>query len=266
MSTVASLLDACIDRIKPDRQRMFFPALNTALRTIARRLYSQRSDLVIGELDADAWAKATFNPATDTSFIDQGFVAGMYVETTSTSNPGPFKVLSVSATVLTTAEPLVDEDGTSAIVITSVDRFTGLPADFLGLIDKPHIDGYRYSLLPIPNASTKLQYQNASTPQYYEVVGDRLYLYPPAASTITIKGQYWRKETAVSQLSDTLPYHELFDDVIAEYLVNHCNDGMADTRNDRLIQSVDLVAAARGHRAPVEMPDGVPWDLLAGRN
>ena len=110
----------------------------------------------------------------------------------------------------------VAEDGTSG----------ALPSDFWGLAGKPYIYGKKRFLEPIPDQRYKLLYTTVSEPRYYELSGTTLNLYPGTSSEISIRGMYWARPAELDDPTDTMPYNELFDDVISEALIHIYGTGM----------------------------------------
>ena len=165
MSTLADLLDECIDRIPEEKLPRVIPTLNRALRTIAKRLYFHKSDLCRGELDVSIFAEDSYaadtiaftadaegvaGTITDSAnqFVAEGFQAGMHITTTHATNTGPFEIATVAVgtlTLVTTDDVAVQTAGTS-YTITSIDDYGDLPSDFWGLIDKPYLDGKTWAL------------------------------------------------------------------------------------------------------------------------
>lgn len=289
MSTVATILDFLekrtgIDADDADRTHLY-TALNRAIRVIAKRLYWRKSDIIQGELSVSLWAEVTAtgtdiafvdsNPdtitSTTTDFVDEGFVAGMHITTDSTTNPGPFEIASVATNAITliSTDSVTTEAAGSSITITSNDDFGDLPTDFWGLRTRPNINGKTWELLPLPSRNTALSYTTAGTPHYYKIKGMRLYVYSPTASDITINGDYFVRPTALSAETDTIPWNELFDDAIEEYLIRFYQEFWEEEATkpedffalDKfLYEAVDSVIVERDQEAPTEMPSGIDWE------
>lgn len=283
-TTVSDLIEEIQDMIPEERLPNLFPALNRAIRTIAKRLFVLGSDLVISEMSVSLFASIDYTASTiafvsggletadtitDTAsqFVVEAFMADMPIETNSTGNEGPSRIYSVAAGVinLDARESVVTAAaaGTS-VKITSLADFGYLPDDFWGLVDKPYIDGYTWPLEPLPNQSTKLIYaSNSGTPRYYELKGNRLYVTPAAGTDVTIKGDYWKKPTALTGMDDYVPWNELFDDAIEEYLSRVLIAGVAVTDADLksyISGAVDMVTPKRSKKAPAQMPGGIRWN------
>lgn len=284
MSTVATFLEDVLHRIPEDQTQRIFPALNKALRIIAKRLYLFESDLVKEELSVPVYAEDAYTASTiafvsnkpeaaDTitdsasQFVTEGFQVDMAVETDYTTNPGPYRITAVAAGTLT----LHADHSISAIAagtsytLTSRDDFGYLPSDFWGLFSdsKPYISGKTWPLLPLPTQDEKLNWSSAGEPYWYEIIGDRLYLTPPTDSDVTVKGFYFKKPT-VSNFEDTMPYFELFDEILQEYLVEILTTGAGNGMSvqAQLMTGVDLVVAKRPRKGPNLMTQGINWNDL----
>ncbi len=277
-SSVEELFEGIEDRIPEEKIQSLFPVLNTCLRTIAKRLMILHSDLIIGSLSVPVYASQSYTantiafisgtPPTITDsasgFVTAGMKAGMYSETDSTNNPGPFRIATVAASTLTLARTnsVISEAAGSNVSITTIADYAPLPDDFWGLATKPWIDTKTWALAPLPSLETRIQYTSAGVPYYYQVKGSDLWVYPGTSSDITIKGDYFMKPPKVSQMQDRIPYDQLLDDVIQEYLVMVLGGGSALTATalkQFLEEQVDLVVGMRGKKAAAEMPDGLNY-------
>jgi len=151
-----------------------------------------------------------------------------------------------------------------SIDISEEDAYGVLPSDFWGLKDKPYISGKTYPLKPLPSIEVALQY-TTGTPQYYKVIGRRFYVYPAADADCTICGEYFARPYALTETSSTIPYNELFDDLITEYVEHYFRGpGWSPVLNEMLRQGVDLIATKYDQNAPV-ISSGINWDNLTGR-
>lgn len=284
MSTVATFLDEISDRIPEQNVRRLFPALNRAIRLIQKRLYLHESDLVKAELSVPIYAEVSYTAATiafvsnqpdaaDTitdsaaQFVTEGFEAGMAVETDYTTNPGPYRIATVAAGTLTldSTESVTAAALGTSWTLTSRDDFGYLPSDFWGLVGraKPYIDGKTWPLQPLPTQDEKLVWgTSAGNPIYYEIIGDRFCVIPATASDITVKGIYFKKPATITRLSDTMPYYELFDDILQEYLIEIMTSGtaMGATIQDQLMLNVDLLISKREQKGSNPMPVGINWN------
>ncbi len=288
MSTVDSLLVDVLGRIDENDAHRLIPALNRAIRTIAKRLYVHQSDIVKGSLSVGVYAEDVYTAATvafvnggegvsDTitdsasQLVIEGFVANMPIVTTHTTNLGPFKIASVAAGTITLAstETLTTQSAGASYTITSQDDFGYLPSDFWGLMDRPYISGKTWELLPLPSQDVKIQYTSAGVSRYYEVRNNRLYVIPATSSDITIYGDYFKKPTEITSVADTIPFDELFDDAIGEWLVKIMAKGLqfdtadaAVLMHQMMVDAVDLVLVHRPKKAPPQMPGGIDWNTL----
>jgi hypothetical protein len=252
--------------------------INTAIRFISKRLYVLNSELIIGMMEVPIYAEFSYqvegvsfvsgSPCTITvgapgDFVTAGFVAGMYVTTDSTTNPGPFTLDTVATLTLTLDDDdSVTDEGPSEIEITNDDSFGFLPSDFWGLVGKPYLDGKTYPLLPLPNTDTELQYTSAGTPHYYKIRGDKIYVTPHTSADFTIKSDYFQKPTLIENTTDELPWNDLFNDVIYEVVINLFKKSgiLVPELQQMLNASIDVVANKRGRKAPSEMGKGIYYD------
>jgi hypothetical protein len=257
--------------------------VNAAVRTIAKRLYWHGSDLLREEMSVSIFAEDTYtastiafvdsNPDTITDsaeqFVIEGFEADMPITTNSTSNAGPFRINTAAAKTLT----LVSTDSVTAalagtsVTITSDDGYGYLPTGFWGLVDQPYLDGKTYPLLPLPSLDIKLSYVSPGEPRYYQLKGSKIYVTPDTSSDYTIKGDYFARPTELTATTDTLPFYELFDDAMAEYIMRYFRGGQEGAAaipdlSRILIENVDMIAANYDRKAPVSMPTGIPWNSL----
>jgi len=111
-------------------------------------------------------------------------------------------------------------------------------------------------------SSYEVQYQATGAPRYYELMGTRLYVYPRKNAAFTLHGEYFFKPTALTASGDTMPYSELFDDIIEEYLIK-----IEQIKNEKeaykdasvlrefLWEAVDSVVIHRAKEAPKEHVD-----------
>jgi len=283
-TTVSDIIEEIQDRIPEERLPNLFPALNRAIRTIAKRLFALESDLVIAGMETSLFASVDYTALTiafvsggletaDTitdsasEFVAEGFEVDMPIKTSNTSNPGPMRITTVAADIINLdakESVMTSVPAGTCVTITSVDDFGYLPDDFWGFIEKPYIDGYTWPLNPLPNPGTKLIYAATSgTPRYYELKGNRLYVTPGTGTDITIIGDYWQKPAKLTTMDDYLPWNELFDDAIEEYLSRVLIAGVAATDAELgkyLSGAVDLVVPKRSKKAPAQMPGGIRWN------
>ncbi len=283
MSTAQDLLNIVRHSIHPEAD--VFGVLNEAIRAVAKRLYVLRSNIIISSLSVSVWAEVSVtgtdiafedtNPdtitSTTTDFTDSDnlFVSGMHI-TTDASNAGPYKIDTVEQHALTliSSDSLTAAAAGSSVTITSDNSYGDLPSDFWGLVSFPYLSGKTWKLKPLPSLATKLVYKSAGIPQYYEIKGSKIYVTPDAGADYTIKGDYFARPTKITDGADTLPYDELFDDVIAEYMKEYfafMNQGERGTvlMPTYLRDEIDSIAAMREHKAPyhTNKPDdlGIDW-------
>lgn len=111
-----------------------------------------------------------------------------------------------------------------SVAVTASSEYASMPTDFWGLMQKPYINGKTWSLEPLPTKENALTMLSADgEPRYFRMKGAagvwRMYLYPNNSSAITINGDYFSRPTQLTKLSDTIPFNEMFDEVIQEGMV-----------------------------------------------
>lgn len=250
--------------------------VNAAIRTISKRLYFLGSDLITDKMEVSLYAEVSYtadtiafvdsSPDTITDsalqFVAEGFVSGMHITTDEASNPGPFEISTAVAGTLTlvTADSVTDSAEGSDVTITSVDDYGDLPSDFWGLKDKPYIDGKTWSLNPSPGVAAELTYTSAGEPRYYKIRGQKIYVIPAASTDSTIKADYYKKPTALTADTDTLPFNEMFDDLISEYVIQYFRGEQTAADLTLLLHNgVDLLASQYDRRAPADFPVGIVY-------
>lgn len=282
MSTVQSVLNLL--QYRPDflvNSDDLIHVVNAAIRAVSKRLYVLDSDLIVGTMEVDVFAEQSYtasmvvvdsNPDTITDaanqFVVEEFAAGMPVTTTQASNPGPFRLATVAAGTLTlAATDSVVAAIAGSFTITSDDAYGFLPSDFWGLRAKfePYLDGKTAPLLPLPSQSVALQYTGAGDPIYYKIVGTKIYVTPHTATDYTIIGDYYQKPAEVTVVTSAIPFNELFDDLIADYVEIYFRGPLSKSGNmiqilDKLIKDgVDLVASKHDRKGPTNFPQAVNW-------
>jgi len=85
-----------------------------------------------------------------------------------------------------------------------------------------------------------------------------------AYSNITIRGDYAKKPAKLTTMDDIIPYDELFDDAIQEYLIRMLVAGPISPEalpdmDKILFNAVDLVIAKRTKRTPPQLPPGIDY-------
>ena len=283
MSTVSSVYEMLQYRrdiqVVPDD---LIHVCNMAVRTIAKRLYWLESDLLREEMSVSVFAAVTHtaadivfndaNPDTITStlagFVTSGLAANMPITTTGTGNAGPFRINTAAAGTLTlVSTDAVTAAGAASVTITSDDGYGYLPTGFWGFVDQPYLSTKTYPLLPLPSLDIKLSYTSPGEPRYYQIKGGKIYVTPDTGIDYTIKGDYFARPTELTATTDTLPYYELFDDAIAEFVMRFFRSGQEGAAatvdmTRMLIENVDLVAAKYDRRAPTRMAQDINWDYL----
>ena len=288
MSTVQGLLDDLQFRV--DVNADLYHLINRAIRLIAKRLYWYKSDIIRAEMELGLYAEQAYTASTiafvnntgsadtitdtEEQFVEEGFEAGMIFTTDNATNPGPFTIATVAAGTITlvATDSLTAVDAGTEITITSLADRVDLPTDFWGLCsdnaeDFPYIDGYTHTLKPLPSQKTALLRTSAAVPEYFKLKGQRLHVFAPTDADITIKGDYFKRPTSLSAVTDTMPFFELFDDAIAEVLTVYYEKGLSSQAENQALlnkicqDAVDLVVAHYDQRAPVEVSGGIDWDF-----
>ena len=283
MSTVSDIYSLL--QYRPDLQvgsDDLIHAANAAIRSISRRLYLLGSDLITAQMSVSVFAEVSYtasmafvdsSPDTITDgasqFVAEGFEADMPITTDHASNAGPFRIDTVAVGTLTLASAdSVTAATASSFTITSDDAYGFLPSDFWGLKERfePYISGLTTPLCPLPSQSVALQYAGTGQPQYYKIQGSRLYVTPHTDTDITIIADYYQKPTAVTGETSTIPFNEMFDELIAEYVEMYFRGPMAKGGNqlavlDKLIMDgVDVIVTKYDRKGPVVCPMQVNWE------
>ncbi len=283
MSTVQDIYDLL--QYRPDIQVAsddLIPMVNRAIRAISKRLYILDSSLIVEEMAVDVFAEVSYTASlaftasgsgvagtiTDgaSGFVTAGFRTGMPIATTHAANAGPFRIATVAAGTLTLASTdTVSLATASSITVTSDDSYGYLPDDFWGLKGKPYIDGRTVPLEPLPSQDVKLKYSGAGYPLYYEIKGSKIYLTPAAGEDVTVKGDYCRRPAAVTGASSGIPFNELFDELIAEYVEASFRGPLNKQESltmvlDKLVRDgCDMIAVRYEKKGPASFPRSVDW-------
>lgn len=217
-----------------------------------------------GDWGEGGWGATPYGE-DDTS--SPSFYADMFITTDGTGNPGPFLITTAIDSTLTLAatDVVVDNPAGPTVTITTVDQYGPLPSDFWGLIDRPHIDGYTWKLLPIPDEDTKLLYTSAGLSRYFQIIGtDKLWVWPPTSDDMTIKGPYFKRPAKITDMETVLPWNELLDDVLVEFLAMWVRGEASENIAKYVMTQTDLIILGHGHKAPKAMNAGVDWNCLVG--
>jgi len=139
-----------------------------------------------------------------------------------------------------------------SISIVADDTSASLPSDFWGMDSYPYLSGKSRHLLPLPSLAVKLSYTGTGIPLYYEIKGTSIYITPTTSGAYTIVGDYISKPTKLTATSDTVPYNELFDDVLTDYMKLYFTNpkGGVVSVPQNWLDKIDLVAARREKKAP----------------
>lgn len=158
----------------------------------------------------------------------------------------------------------------SALSISVAEDATygALPSGFWGLDSYPYLSGQTWHLKPLPSLAVKLSYGSSTgIPLYYEIKGVNMYLTPTAGAAYTIVGDYFTKPTKLTATTDTMPYNELLDDVICDYVKMYFQNPLGGVINvpQNWLDKIDLVAGVREKKAPFHINSpgsgmGIAWD------
>lgn len=94
-----------------------------------------------------------------------------------------------------------------------------LPERFRGFRGDPYyLDGAEPVILaPLVSAQDRAGNNEAGDPEFYEILGPRIYLFPyPEEESVTLYGRYYREPAEVEELIDDLPFRGMFDHIYAE--------------------------------------------------
>ncbi len=99
---------------------------------------------------------------------------------------------------------------------------------FLGFVNNPWIYDPDTTLVPADMEYARTL-TDAGTPQYYRLRGTTGTPYPPNEDAIVVKYEAYKKPTAITALTDELPFISLFDQLIADAVGKFCVAGMGLT-------------------------------------
>ena len=139
-----------------------------------------------------------------------------------------------------------------AVALVENATYGSLPADFWGMDSHPYLSGYTTTLKPLPSVEVKLSYTGNGIPLYYEVKGVLIYITPSASGSFTIIGDYTVKPTKITASTATIPFNELFDDFLTDYIKLYFKDPVGGVVNvpQNWLNKIDLVALKREKKAP----------------
>ncbi|KKW05295.1 MAG: hypothetical protein UY41_C0057G0001 [Candidatus Moranbacteria bacterium GW2011_GWE1_49_15] len=90
-----------------------------------------------------------------------------------------------------------------------------LPTDFQGFFERPYISGSTWHLDPLPG-EYRASLTTPGRPQFYELRGTTMTLFPRTSAALTIVGQYYKKPVKFTALTNVIPYNGLIDNVLQE--------------------------------------------------
>ncbi len=157
--------------------------------------------------------------------------------------------------------------GALAVSVSADASSASLPSDYWGMLSWPYIVGLTTRLQQLPDLETRLAYTDDSQPLYFDVKGQTIYLYPGTSSNIVIGGDYWAMPTAITALTDTMPFNELFDEAVKEALINSQPDetGKRNPQEGIIMEAivnkaVDEIAPYRDKKSPARAEDNLNYD------
>ncbi len=174
-------------------------------------------------------------------------------------------IRSIAKRLYVLGSDLITSQLSVSVVYLTEDEYGVLPSDFWGMKDDPYLDGYTEPLLPLPGQTVALQYQNSGFPLYYKIKGLKIYLYPPAGADYTIKGDYFVRPTLVSGVNSVVPFNELFDDLIAEYVEIYFRGpqnkevSTIEILGALVKNGVDSIAIRYDRKGPVNFKQCINW-------
>lgn len=119
--------------------------------------------------------------------------------------------------------------------------------------DEEHSDDWWYWY--ISNGYRGYNYESAERPKLYKIIDDTFYMFPATIYNITITGLYFKALTALSAMTDNIPFRSMFDEVFREGVVRIIVEGILvpDKNADFLLmihREVDTVINSRIHVTP----------------
>jgi len=210
----------------------FITAMNYVTDIIFRRLLVRNDDLAKGSFSLSITAPPVYSPAST-------YTLGQWV--------------NYANSIYQANTPITVPEAWNAAHWTAVDATQGLyagalPSDFFGFCERPFIQGMRWLLNPLPN-ECRAAMTSPSTPQYYELRGMRVTIFPIPTANLVLDCQYYAKPVPFALLTDGVPWDGLFDLAIQESVIQVCMSGLgvlADkTFNAILYKQVDEVLSFR---------------------
>ena len=282
MSTVAELISRISPRIG-DYNDLYW-AINHAVRTIAKRLFILQSDIIKTEFTL------TFDIEESSQDIASSYAGfwGLAGKPWVNGKSKPLSPVNDNSTILE-YKPWVHDKNQGALSYSTND-FIDAGQDFSDYTDGNYIyklvvtnddatinwgyiggnDGETTAniyqdreyetagwLGTDPSAKTpssyEIQTQVVGEPKYFELKNTTLHIYPCYYEEVIVYGDCFIKPTELSATTETIPFDELFDDVIEEYVVKIVRSGFtgADKKSDPGLlqyltwQAVDEILAIR---------------------
>jgi len=108
--------------------------------------------------------------------------------------------------------------------VTFDDTFLGMSPEPPSLLDT---DGnFVRHLFPLPQGQ-KHKYSSPATPEYYQLRGNTLMIYPEPDASYTVVGEVYSRPVAITSMAATLPFGGIFDRrVIADAVLHLSHQGM----------------------------------------
>lgn len=109
------------------------------------------------------------------------------------------------------------------------DDFVDLPPEFLAMQYYPYLeDATSGEVLILSNIheSRVRDYLNEDRTKYYELLGNRLKLYPPINKDYNLYIRVYTKPMPLMSMADELPFNSLFNQLIGDYAIKISNVGL----------------------------------------
>lgn len=127
-----------------------------------------------------------------------------------------------------------------------------LPLDLRGLCEMPRFRGSTRRLEPALEEDRVRLAGTTGEPQYYELMGRKLYLYPePEDTTKVLTGTYFKAPSMAQGFDDYLPFEGRFDAAYKAILLAISSQGIAINLEPLVEQHIGQLLEVRDYHAPV---------------
>lgn len=173
-----------------------------------------------------------------------------------TMPPGMTLVDCVNVVTGIVTKRLVDNDSD---LLKSHHQFTyaaseqsaALPDRYLGMSENPYFTVSKARLDPLPKG-IRADLATDGTPLFFEVRGANMVIHPPPAAATTVEMEFYQKPAAATDITSTVPFSGVFDDLYMEAVLRIGSAGMTiadDPGFMRFLQrQVDDILAIRTGR------------------